>query len=173
MLSKKMIWRAACLAALIFLPACGAGDDDGRRLGDIIVGTWQRGWGEGDVVIEGTTELNPEDFSYDKFVFRDDGSYNGMVRKGSFSAWSFSGSLICARLADTDTQRAAEDALPRHRRHVRQAKPRVALEQKPLPNLLRKSPHPQRPNPRHLLRHEEQRLVAWHLLRRRKLRPAD
>ena len=94
MLSKKMIWRAACLAALIFLPACGAGDDDGRRLGDVIVGTWQRGWGEGDVIIEGQTDLEPENFSYDKFVFRDDGSYNGMVRKGSFSAWSFDGSLI-------------------------------------------------------------------------------
>lgn len=94
MLSKKMIWRAACLAALIFLPACGAGDDDGRRLGDIILGTWQRGWGEGDVVIEGTSELNPEDFSYDGFYFLDDGPYNGMVRKGTFSSWDIFGNPI-------------------------------------------------------------------------------
>lgn len=94
MLSKKTIWRAAFLAALLFLPACGAGDDDGRRLGDIIVGTWQRGWGEGDVIIDGTTEIKPEEIAYDKFVFTGDGTYNGMVRKGSFSAWSFDGSLI-------------------------------------------------------------------------------
>ena len=78
----------------LFTTSCGAGDDDGRRLGDIIVGTWQRGWNEGDVIIEGTTEVKPEELAYDKFVFADDGSYNGMVRKGSFSAWSFDGSLI-------------------------------------------------------------------------------
>lgn len=82
------------MAALLCLFGCGAGDDDGRRLGDIIVGTWQRGWNEGDVIIEGTTEVKPEELAYDKFVFADDGSYNGMVRKGSFSAWSFDGSLI-------------------------------------------------------------------------------
>ena len=95
MLSKKTIWRAAFLAALLFLPACGTGDDDGRRLGEVIVGIWQRGWGEGDVIIGGQTDLQPENFSYDRFEFLGDGSYNGMVRKGSFSAWSFSGSLIC------------------------------------------------------------------------------
>ena len=82
------------MAALLCLFGCGAGDDDGRRLGDIIVGTWQRGWNEGDVIIEGTTEVKPEELAYDKFVFADDGSYNGMVRKCSFSAWSFDGSLI-------------------------------------------------------------------------------
>ena len=93
-------YMAACFMILftfhlsLFTTSCGAGDDDGRRLGDIIVGTWQRGWNEGDVIIEGTTEVKPEELAYDKFVFADDGSYNGMVRKGSFSAWSFDGSLI-------------------------------------------------------------------------------
>ena len=76
MLSKKLLYRAACLAALLFVFACGGGDDDGRRLGEVIVGTWQRGWGEGDVVIEGDTDLRPENFAYDQFVFNDDGSYN-------------------------------------------------------------------------------------------------
>lgn len=94
MSSKYLILRAAFLAALFSLFGCGSGDDDGRRLGDIIVGTWQRGWGEGDVVIEGDTDLEPINFSYDKFEFRGDDTYNGMVRKGSFSAWSFDGSLI-------------------------------------------------------------------------------
>ena len=78
----------------LFTISCGAGDDDGHRLGDIIVGTWQRGWGEGDVIIEGDTDLEPMNFSYDKFEFRGDGSYNGMVRQGSFSAWDRFGSLI-------------------------------------------------------------------------------
>ena len=91
---SKMIYRAALLAALIFMTACGTGDDDGRRLGDMIVGTWQRGWGEGDVVIEGDTDLKPENFTYDKFVFRADGDYNGMVRKGTFSSYDTYGELI-------------------------------------------------------------------------------
>ena len=38
---------------LLLLASCGGGDDDGRRLGENIVGIWQRGWEEGDVVIEG------------------------------------------------------------------------------------------------------------------------
>ena len=38
--------------------------------------------------------IKPEEIAYDKFVFTADGTYNGMVRKGSFSAWSFDGSLI-------------------------------------------------------------------------------
>lgn len=74
--------------------SCGAGDDDGRRLGDVIVGTWQRGWGDDDVIIEGDVDVKPHELSYDKFIFLGDGSYNGMLRKGSFSAWSFNGSLI-------------------------------------------------------------------------------
>jgi hypothetical protein len=76
------------------LTACGGGDDDGRRLGEVIVGTWQRGWGEGDVVIEGDTDLKPENFAYDRFVFNDDGSYNGMVRKGTFVAYDTYGNVI-------------------------------------------------------------------------------
>ena len=80
MLSKQLINKVACLATLFFLLGCGTGDDDGRRLGDFIVGTWQRGWGEGDVVIEGNTDLEPENLAYDKFMFRADGSYNGMMR---------------------------------------------------------------------------------------------
>ena len=94
MLSKKLLYRAACLAALLFVFACGGGDDDGRRLGEVIVGTWQRGWGEGDVVIEGDTDLRPENFAYDQFVFNDDGSYNGRVREGTFIAYDTHGSVI-------------------------------------------------------------------------------
>jgi hypothetical protein len=67
--------------------SCGGGDDDGRRLGELIVGTWQRGWDEGDVIIEGDTDLEPGNFSYDRFVFMPDGKYNGMIRDGSFSAY--------------------------------------------------------------------------------------
>ena len=47
------------------LLSCGGGDDDGQRLGEVIVGTWQRGWDKGDIVIDGDTELKPEDFAYD------------------------------------------------------------------------------------------------------------
>ena len=94
MLSKQLINKVACLATLFFLLGCGTGDDDGRRLGDFIVGTWQRGWGEGDVVIEGNTDLEPENLAYDKFMFRADGSYNGMMRKGTFSSWNQFGHLV-------------------------------------------------------------------------------
>ena len=55
--------------------SCGTGDDDGRRLGELIVGTWQRGWGEGDVIIEGDTNLEPE--HYDEFG---DVIYEGQYR---------------------------------------------------------------------------------------------
>lgn len=68
------------MAALFLIIACGGGDDDGRRLGETIIGTWQRG----EVIIDGEADLNPEDINLDKFVFRADGDYNGMVRKGSF-----------------------------------------------------------------------------------------
>ena len=82
------------LFALLTFTSCGGGDDDGRRLGELIVGTWQRGWGEGDVVIEGDTDLEPENFTYDQFVFRGDGTYNGMVRKGTFSSYDDMGRII-------------------------------------------------------------------------------
>ena len=78
----------------LFATSCGTGDDDGRRLGELIVGTWQRGWGEGDVIIEGDTDLEPESFSYDRFVFMPDGKYNGMVRDGSFSSYDEFGDII-------------------------------------------------------------------------------
>ncbi len=91
---SKIFYRAVYLTALLFLFACGGGDDDGRRLGEIIVGTWQRGWNEGDVVIEGDTDLKPDNFAYDRFEFHDDGSYNGMVRKGSFIAYDKEGYII-------------------------------------------------------------------------------
>ena len=93
-MSSKTFIRAVFLTALIFLSACGSGDDDGRRLGEVIVGTWQRGWGEGDVIFEGETELTPENFTYDRFEFHDDGSYNGMVRKGTFISYDTNGSVI-------------------------------------------------------------------------------
>ena len=82
------------LVHLFTMTSCGTGDDDGRRLGELIVGTWQRGWGEGDVVIEGETDLKPENFTYDQFVFRGDGDYNGMVRKGTFSSYDTEGEVI-------------------------------------------------------------------------------
>lgn len=78
----------------LFTTSCGGGDDDGRRLGELIVGTWQRGWGEGDVIIEGDTDLDPESFSYDLFVFMPDGNYNGMVRDGSFISYDEFGDVI-------------------------------------------------------------------------------
>ena len=94
MLSRKMIYRAACLAALFLLFACGGGDDDGRRLGDVIVGTWQRGYGPGDVIIDGDTELEPENLTYDQFIFHGDGSYNGMKREGTFVTLDDRGEVI-------------------------------------------------------------------------------
>ena len=81
----------------LFLPllaGCGAGDDDGRRLGDYIVGTWLRGWGEGDVIIEGATDLRPDNFTYATFVFDGDGTYNGMMRSGSFHTYDTDGELL-------------------------------------------------------------------------------
>jgi len=86
--------QLSVLFLLLLFTACGTGDDDGRRLGDLIVGTWQRGWGEGDVVIEGDTDLKPDNFTYDQFVFRNDGKYNGMVRKGTFTAYDYNGKII-------------------------------------------------------------------------------
>lgn len=77
-------------AALFLIVACGGGDDDGRRLGETIVGTWQCG----EVVIDGDTELQPEDINLDKFVFQADGTYNGMVRQGSFVATDIEGETV-------------------------------------------------------------------------------
>lgn len=78
------------MAALFLIIACGGGDDDGRRLGKTIIGTWQRG----EVIIDGEADLNPEDINLDKFVFRADGDYNGMVRKGSFVTMDAEGKTV-------------------------------------------------------------------------------
>ena len=91
---SKALYRAACLAALIFLCSCGTGDDDGRRLGELIVGTWQRGWNEGDIIIEGDPDTKPDNFTYDLFYFYGDGKYNGMVRDGSFLTVDTDGEMI-------------------------------------------------------------------------------
>ena len=82
------------MPALFCLFSCSGGDDDGRRLAEEIVGTWQRGWNEGDVIIEGDTDLKPEDFTYDLFYFYGDGKYNGMVRDGSFLTVDTEGETI-------------------------------------------------------------------------------
>ena len=84
------------IPSAFLLSSCGGGDDDGRRMGELIVGTWQRGWDEGDVTIEGDTQWNPNDFSYDLFVFSGDGTYNGMVRSGSFVSYDYFGDVIYA-----------------------------------------------------------------------------
>ena len=91
MLSKTNIfYRAAVMAALFLMSACGGGDDDGRRLGEMIIGTWQRS----EVSIDGNTELHPEDFDMDSFVFYGDGDYNGMVRKGTFHVTDADGNTV-------------------------------------------------------------------------------
>ncbi len=82
------------MAALLCLFSCSGGDDDGRRLGEEIVGTWQRGWGEGDIIIEGDPDVKPGNLTYDLFYFYGDGSYNGMVRKGSFLTVDTEGEMI-------------------------------------------------------------------------------
>ena len=88
-----LLYRVACLATLVLLfCSCGTGDDDGSRLGELIVGTWQRA----DLQIEGDTDFEPEDFTYDLFVFNGDGGYNGMVREGTFTSISKWGNVIFA-----------------------------------------------------------------------------
>lgn len=84
---------------LLLLPlfvCCGSGDDDGSRLAERIVGTWYRGWEDGDVEIIGDVNVAPEDFIYHYFTFSGDGSYNGMVRDGSFCAYDTYGDTIYA-----------------------------------------------------------------------------
>lgn len=78
------------------LTSCGSGDDDGSRLAEQIVGTWYRGWQEGDVEIIGDVSVAPEDFVYHYFKFAGDGTYNGMVRDGSFCAFDTDGDTIYA-----------------------------------------------------------------------------
>jgi hypothetical protein len=82
---------------LLLLPlfvCCGSGDDDGSRLAEQIVGTWYRGWEDGDVEIIGDVNVSPEDFIYHYFKFDGNGTYNGMVRNGSFCAYDIYGDTI-------------------------------------------------------------------------------
>ena len=73
------------MTALLCLFSCSGGDDDGRRLGEQIVGTWQRGWNEGDIIIEGDPDIKPENFTYDLFYFYGDGKYlsHAIDKKGN------------------------------------------------------------------------------------------
>lgn len=82
--------------SLFTLTSCGSGDDDGSRLAEQIVGTWYRGWEEGDVEIIGDVDVAPEDFLYYYFTFSGDGTYNGMVRDGSFCAYDIYENTIYA-----------------------------------------------------------------------------
>ena len=95
-------------AALFLIVSCGGGDDDGRRLGETIIGTWQRG----EVVIDGDTELQPEDIDLDKFIFQADGTYNGMVRQGSFVATDVEGENVMegSYKCDNSTLRMESDS---------------------------------------------------------------
>ena len=95
---KKLLYLVFLLPLML---SCGVGDDDGERLGDYIVGTWLRGWEEGDVVIEGSPLdedgypiWTPERFTDSKYCFNDDGGYNGMVRTGSFYSLNIDGDTI-------------------------------------------------------------------------------
>ena len=90
MSSKWIKYGAACLAALIMCLSCGTGDDDGSRLGDVIVGSWYRD----SLALESDSIFDPEDFTHHRFDFRGDGSYNGMVRQGSFTSISRFGNVI-------------------------------------------------------------------------------
>lgn len=78
------------MTALLCLYSCDGGDDDGRRLGEVIVGTWQRD----EIIIDGDTSIKPEDLTYDLFYFYGDGDYNGMVRIGSFLTVDTAGEMI-------------------------------------------------------------------------------
>ena len=78
------------MTALLCLYSCDGGDDDGRRLGEVIVGTWQRD----EIIIDGDTSIKPEDLTYDLFYFYGDGDYNGMVRNGSFLTVDTDGEMI-------------------------------------------------------------------------------
>ena len=90
----RLVLALLCVCLLSVMTACGGGDDDGLRLGEHIVGTWQRGWGEGDVVIEGSLEISPDIIPYDQFVFNADGTYNGMMRSGTFYVMDKEGNRV-------------------------------------------------------------------------------
>ena len=91
--SSGIARASAFFVLLLLLIGCTGGDDDGRRIGDTIVGTWHRGTNPDDVVIEGDAELDPDALPIQKLIFLGGGSYNGMVRKGSFQALSKDGEI--------------------------------------------------------------------------------
>ena len=91
--SSGIARASAFFILLLLLASCSGGDDDGRRLGDTIVGTWQRGTNPDDVVIDGDAELDPDELPIQELVFLGDGTYNGMVRKGSFQTFSQDGRM--------------------------------------------------------------------------------
>ena len=95
---SRKVWKLLLLLFTfhfsLLAVSCSGGDDDGRRLGEEIVGTWQRGWNEGDIIIEGDTSVLPENLTYDLFYFYGDGDYNGMVRSGSFLSLDTDGDTI-------------------------------------------------------------------------------
>ena len=97
-MSSRLLW----LLLLPLFVGCGSGDDDGGRLAERIVGTWYRGWEEGDVEIIGDVSASPEDFIYHYFKFDGDGTYNGMVRDGSFCAFDIYGDTIYAGIYKCD-----------------------------------------------------------------------
>jgi len=89
--SSGITRASAFFFLLLLLTGCVGGDDDGRRLGDTIVGTWQRSMNPDELVIEGEADLDPDDLPIQKLAFLGDGTYNGMVRKGSFQAFDMQG----------------------------------------------------------------------------------
>lgn len=93
-MARQTLQTLLLLALLLTTTACGSGDDDGQRVGELIVGTWYRGWEPGDVTIEGDADVEPSSFSYDQFIFHNDGSYNGMIRSGTFTSLDFLGEVI-------------------------------------------------------------------------------
>ncbi len=105
----SLILLTLSLSHLLTFISCSGGDDDGRRLGETIIGTWQCNSQNGDVTIEGDlpTGEDAEDeapvIAFEgRFTFLDDDSYNGMVRKGSFVSTDQEGNTISGGLYQCD-----------------------------------------------------------------------
>ena len=95
-LVNSLLLLFAIHCSLFIFCSCGSGDDDGSRLAEQIVGTWYRGWEDSDFEIVGEEEFAPENYNYHYFTFNNDGTYNGMVRDGSFCAYDTYGDTIYA-----------------------------------------------------------------------------
>jgi hypothetical protein len=113
---------SSSIILLLLLFSCGSGDDDGSRLAEQIVGTWYRGWEEGDVEIIGDVDVAPEDFVYHYFTFTGDGNYNGMVRDGSFCAYDFYGDTIYAGTYKCDNDNLRLEYVEANRKQKIQAR---------------------------------------------------